>query len=265
MPFRPAMPFVIRPRVYSNAAHSYLSSVQFDGGFVTDARKVIVDDLIVHLGTVGLWEKIDRLWIFASENSQSALRDIVSASAAAVVSAPTFTADRGYTGNGTTSYVNSQYTPSTNGVKYTQDSAHICAWSLTAGAGGSNSNRAIGNIVGGTNRSVLIPRNASDQVQILMNGITSDVAVNTSTDGFFIVNRSASGATQVYRNGSSILSGTSTSTGLPTQAITADQDAATNLGTLQIAALGAGGSLSATDAVNYYDAMQPFLRAVGAV
>ena len=51
--------------------------------------------------TDGVWAKLDQIWIFAAENAKSALIDLKGLATATSTGgiAPSFTADRGYTGN----------------------------------------------------------------------------------------------------------------------------------------------------------------------
>ena len=49
---------------------------------------------------------------------------------ASLVNSPTFTTDRGFTGNGSTSYLDSGYNVSTGGGVYAQDSAHMGVYVL---------------------------------------------------------------------------------------------------------------------------------------
>src|SRR5262245_26962066 len=95
----------------------WVNAVVGDGGRVSSGRQTIVDALIKLLKSGSVWSNLDRLWLFAAENSQSALRDIKSFSAATANGSPTFTTDRGYTGTNASStvYINSNFNPSTAG------------------------------------------------------------------------------------------------------------------------------------------------------
>lgn len=102
----------------------------------TDPRLALIETLIVTLKTAGVWTVFDRLWLFAAQNSTQALTDLVTRSVATAVNTPTFTADRGVTGNGSTSYINTNYDPTVNGVNFTQNAGHIAHYTNLAGAGG---------------------------------------------------------------------------------------------------------------------------------
>ena len=77
------------------------------------SRIAAIDLLITTLKAASIWSKLDVLQVYAAADQQAALLNWVSTSFnASVVNAPTFTADRGFNGNGTTSYVNTGFKPS---------------------------------------------------------------------------------------------------------------------------------------------------------
>lgn len=63
----------------------------------------------------GSWALTDDLWIFAAENSQSALTSLKQLRLATAINAPTFTPDRNYAFNGTTQTIDTGFIPSANG------------------------------------------------------------------------------------------------------------------------------------------------------
>jgi hypothetical protein len=70
--------------------------------------------LITAYKAAGVWTKLDREWLYASENATQASVDIVALSTHTLGGlAPTFTANRGYTTGGG-SYIDTNYTPGTN-------------------------------------------------------------------------------------------------------------------------------------------------------
>jgi hypothetical protein len=246
---------------YDPAAYTWATAVIGDGGTVSNGRKFLVSNLIKGLKTDGVWTKLDRLWLFAAENSQSALRDLVAASAATATSSPTFTTDRGYTGNGSSSYINSNFTPSTAGGLYAQDSACCGAWcSILSGTGN--------NLFGASNGTFLgIYDTSTDWIgQINSSGNTSGFTRSTglitltrtgpgSTDGGIFLNGTNKGGIS-NRNGT-ILSNSIAflaynSTGTPIQFSSA-----------QIAAGVIGGGLSDANVANFYARLRTYMTAVG--
>lgn len=101
-------------------------------------RQILINNFVSALIAADIWNSLDRLWVMAAVNEQSAQLDWKSPAtvgrALLPINAPVFQTDRGYTGNGTTSTISTLYTPSVDGVTYTQDDASFWVWSRTAGA-----------------------------------------------------------------------------------------------------------------------------------
>jgi len=95
-----------------------------------DTRKGLIDDLIVALKAAGVWTKFDAFYVLAAHDAQTAKLNWKSASFDAIaVNSPTFTVDRGYAGNGTTSYLSTGFNPTTApSPQFVQNSAHIGVW-----------------------------------------------------------------------------------------------------------------------------------------
>src|SRR5215813_10721680 len=111
-----------------SATSAWINAVVLNGGSVSRQRAMLVDDLIVGLKADGIWTKLDRLWLFAAENAKTALTDLVGLTLATAVSSPTFTIDKGYAGNGTSSYIDTGFNTSTSGVNFTLNTSHLAVW-----------------------------------------------------------------------------------------------------------------------------------------
>lgn len=109
----------------------YFDAVTANGGSLTTNEKTYINTFITALGTD--FAEFDRLWIHGLANSIAARTSLANPTSTMItaVNSPTFTASQGYTGNGTNSYLNTNYNPVTNGVKYTLDSASIYVYSRT--------------------------------------------------------------------------------------------------------------------------------------
>ena len=145
----------------------------------------------------GVWVKLDALWVFAQTTSAGALKNWVTPGThdCSLVNAPAFTALEGFAGNGTTSYINSNFSPSVDGVNYTQNSASYGLYSRTdanisktdmgcEGAGGDNYIRA--RLSGNINWRV-------------NSGATSTQAIADSL-GMYIASRPDSANQNLYKN-----------------------------------------------------------------
>lgn len=93
------------------------------------SQKALQNQLVVDLKTAGVWSKLDTFAVFATDGSSDfALIDWINLSQYTAVNSPTFTSNQGFTGNGTSSYINTNYNPNTNNVNLTINSASIGFW-----------------------------------------------------------------------------------------------------------------------------------------
>jgi len=247
---------------------SWVDAVVTNGGTVSEGRQIIVTNFVAGLKAAGIWTKIDSLWLYAAENTQSALTDL-KAHLLSTVSAtsPTFTTDRGYTGNGTSSYINTNFDPTAVGGNYVLDSACLGFWDIT-----TSSNSA--GVVLGSNYfghlSDVTLRYTDGQTYVRVNSATGTLTLAYAGAGLYVGNRSATSASQLYRNGSSIDTDTGASTVMPVSkfyVLARDTDSGTpgptNYSTDQIAAVLFGGSLNSTEQTDLYNLHRTYMTAVG--
>jgi peptidoglycan/xylan/chitin deacetylase (PgdA/CDA1 family) len=91
----------------------------------TATRKVLINDCITDLKAVGLWQKLDALWVTHSHAVGSAKLNWINTShnlTQGGAGALLFKTDTGFVSDGT-AYLRTNYNPTSNGVKYYQDSA----------------------------------------------------------------------------------------------------------------------------------------------
>jgi hypothetical protein len=225
--------------------------------------------LIAGLTADGIFAKLDRLWIFAQATEALALVDLVASATATAVNSPTFTANRGYAGNGSTSYVDSNYNPSTQGTHFQLNSASLSIWSNTSR--GPNSVVVATGAYDGTSIADLWLYGDSGGTTGVLLRLNRDTAgltkLNSTSQGFFTTNRSTSTASQAYYNGASLGSDATVSTAVPnnTMFICARHDvgAGSQFSTDQICCAAIGGSLSSTDVLNFYNRLRTYMTAVG--
>lgn len=113
----------------------------------TTTRKDEINTLIVGLKTAGIWSKMDAMYVLAAADEQAALLNwVADTNNATAENSPSFVADSGFAGNGSTSFINTNYNPSTDGVHYEQNSASFGYLCLSDGVSNVVSN---GVVVGG--------------------------------------------------------------------------------------------------------------------
>lgn len=180
-------------------------------------QQTLQNQLLVDLKNAGIWNKLDSFRVYATNGSSSyALIDWKRLVLCTAVNSPTFTTNVGYKGDGTSSYIDSNFTPSTNGVNYTLNSASIFAYVSSVRTSGQI--QAYQGLFFGTSWILLSASTASlgESYVNSMSGVNN----GSSGIGFQIVNRTNSTTQNVYYQGN--LQGTNSSSAsisLPTGSI----------------------------------------------
>jgi len=145
----------------SNAGETLLSGPGFDSDYqaVLDfatsegdtlpsaSQQILQNNVVLSLKDKGLWNKKDVFGLFATNgNVDFALicwKRLIKMDA---INSPFFSANSGFTGNGTSSYIDTKFKPLDDGVQYTQNNAGLSA-NVASGSGYvvGNSSGASGN------------------------------------------------------------------------------------------------------------------------
>lgn len=229
----------------------------------TYAREVLMNNLVNSLIVGGVWRKLDALYILAAADSQAAKLNWLSTSFNATeVNAPTFTADRGFAGNGSTSYLNTNLTPSTAGGKATLNSASLGVW-INNDPGPANSNEIGANDA--TGKSVIWAYRLADTFALAsMNANATNGAVVATALGFTGVSRTASNVLATRRNKTSLATSSDASVNLPTLSLTIlALSGSFNFSSRRVAVAWYGAGLTTTESDAFYDALNTYLTAIG--
>jgi hypothetical protein len=237
------------------------------------ARQTLINNLIVSLKNTSVWAALDVLHVYAAADSQAALLNWKTAAAdGTLVNAPSFSADRGFTGNGTTSYINTNFNPVTfSGVQYAQDSCHMGVWSRTDAV---NAGIDIGmRTSASTFQSLMQIRISGDNYTLRpnVNASPSSVAGATASSGNIVLRRNAASgatATTVFRNGSSVASQNSTSAAPASLSFFVGavntNGTASSFSAREYAAAHLGANLTDQNISDLYSALNTYMTAVGA-
>lgn len=235
------------------------------GGTVSPGRMAGINALIGSLKKNNIWGLLDRLWIFAGENEQQSLIDLVTASIATPVGSPTFTANRGYQGSGT-GYINSGYNPST-GPNFTLNSGSIFVYENTSRSGANMQSGAFD----GTNGVIVAPSDtgAIGRTRINMTNATDAGGTVPGNTGLSTGSRTSSTAVAFYHDGTQVGSTlTTASTTIPDFNLffgavnNAGAPAAFDIARIAVGGAGAGLSAENVSALNAI--VVTYLTAVGA-
>lgn len=229
----------------------------------TPARQAQINTLITALKAGGVWTKLDTLYLIAAHDAQAArlnwkgnaTYDITA------VSAPTFTTDRGYAGNGTSSYLDTNWAFSA-GVNFTQDDASFGIWSRTIGQSAVN---VAGS--GTANEDTIVGRSGADTSGHRINCATNTSgAASTDGTGLWHAERTAATVHQLYRNGAANgAAGSQTSIARSSANFNLGRINTSAFAVTQFAAAFTGASFTAPQRAALYSALSTYLTAIGAV
>lgn len=266
---RPALANIITARVPEADTLIDTMTVRPQGN-----RAFLISDTIRRLKAADIWAKLDVLWMLAAHDAQAARLNWKTPASFALtaVNSPTFTADRGYAGNGTTSYLNTGWNPSTNGVQHQLDNACYGAI-VNAGTDADSGAVSIGGLDGVGNGSQMRPRNNSPTPGTIsgrLNQTTTTEFSGSSTTirGTTLFDRSASTLVTAYRNG--LANGTLATVSSSRPNVSLWIGAASNNGAFssgsdfRVSMALAGGSLTSAQHATLYSITQSHLAALGA-
>lgn len=174
----------------------------------SSGQQVKGNQLVASLKLAGIWTGLDVFYVFAIDgDSDAATVNWKSPSnfQCSKVSAPTFTSNQGYSGNGTSSYLNTGFAPSA-GTELTQNDCSFGGYINTTSA----SNTAIefgsyhtANVQSFYTQTMTLSGNASYRI----NQSSTTSLTNSGSLGFFHYKRTASNTTALYKDGSSLGTG----------------------------------------------------------
>jgi len=229
----------------------------------TNAYTALIDGLVAD----GVWAKLDVLHVFATQNSTTALLNLVSSSYTAdAIGSPTFTADRGFTGSegSTTVYVRPNFIPSSApSPKFIRDSAHISTWNVTNATSGG---MPMG-VFDASKTGMHVKYSDGNTYFYINGGNSTPGTAMANASGHLIANRSSGTAVQGYKNGASIVTFSDASgavAGYHMIYLAANQFGNPTLGSShQLAMCSIGSSLNSTEATAFYNRLRTYMTAVG--
>jgi hypothetical protein len=250
---------------YEAEANTLFAFVDTNGGTWDNTKKGHVNTLIAALKTASVWSKFDRLGVYTESVSDVALLDWKDPTATYNdATGCFFSATGGMTTDGmVTSGLQLDYNPTTAGGNFTQNSASMGIWLKTAA---STTGPGIG---GGTAWANI--EDASNRIGFRMNdGTTSVSATNSNTDGtgFFVLVRPDASNKYSYKNGNT------TPVGSHAVASTALANSLMHVGTnnlstppysSQILMSFFGGALTSGEQQSFYNALNTYFTAIGAL
>lgn len=140
------------------------AAVIANGGSVSLARRIIVDQFIFDEKAAGIWALTDDYWLFWGENAPQALTSLKQRRLATAVNSPVHTVDRDYTFDGLTNYIDLGFKPLSNSIVAAYPNVGL---GIYARANNTGTGTAIG-VSDGTNVLYGLSRNgASGQARLV--------------------------------------------------------------------------------------------------
>ena len=212
-------------------------------------QQTLQNDLLVALKAAGVWSKLDTFANFATDgDSDFALIDWIRLTNYTAINSPTFTTNQGFTGNGTSSYIDTNFTPDLDGINYTLNNACILSWLYTNNAG----------VIVGTNSGQ--PRIFSLLGSFFrLNSSNIGFNVDFTSTGLMIGNKTASNTHSWYNNTTNY-SGSGGGDTASSESLWIARNS-TSYSSNKISFIGAGGSLDSEN-TNLYNALNTYLTSL---
>lgn len=187
-------------------ALAWQAAVVTNGGTVSAARLQIVQNFIAAEMSAGTWALTDDYWPLWGENVPQALTSLKQRRLAVSVSAPSFTADRGYTFDGVASYINSGFIPSTHAVAMTNGNGRLAIYDRL---NTTSTNVAAGCQAGSTVSIYMTPRSGTTARSRMLEAdlITPTLPVADSR-GYMAISRAGTATVKTYKTGAPLADGT---------------------------------------------------------
>lgn len=176
-------------RAFDADTLAWEAAVITNGGTVSLARRIIVDQFIFDEKASGAWALSEDYWGLWGENEPQALTSLKQRRLATALNTPTFVADRHYLFDGLSNYISTGFIPSTHATVMTATSVHLEVYERTDLSVNSTS---VGLSSTGGRIISMRPRSTT----------SAFVSANSTTATFTLPSSSSLGLTQGGRNGS---------------------------------------------------------------
>lgn len=176
----------------------------------TTARKNLINDRIIAGKASTWWAKLDAIWVHAAHAPEAARLNWLGDRFNCIpINNPTFTVDRGYMGNGSSSYLDTQFNPyveASKGSKYQRLSASL-------GIRSNTDNSSLGSLAGfwdGAKGTTLNPRRTSTwEARVNQASLRTIANPEGSSIGMFVIGRRSATEMFMAKNGTVSVTNTS--------------------------------------------------------
>lgn len=171
-------------------------------------------------GGASVWDRMDVFYVLANRTLANTYVNWVNPGSFDITdpssTAPTFAAYEGFTGDGSSDWLSTNYNPYSDYTNYSLNSATVGVYCRTASISGNYV--AVGGRSSATAITRLYLRNASNEMASYLNDDSPASYANATSQGLAIISRTASNYSAIYMNGTPLASGlTSSSNEIPNQ------------------------------------------------
>lgn len=248
VPLPPAPPPVVPPPSLDPGLAPLLACM---GSTPSSGRQILINNLLVSLRAAGFFTKLDILYVLAAEASDQSLCNWIDPTKFhATNNTASFTIDRGWA-NGN---VFTNWTPSTQAVNYTLNSASGFVWSTI---NFNSVTQLLPN--GGLTLNAGTTGNVNESIND--GGFFTPLANPSQSNGLFVIRRPSSSTVDLFNNTTNYASRSdpnAVSTSIPNVNILFNSDATRN-----ISMMGAGANLTNTDIAALHDTFVTYFTAIG--
>jgi hypothetical protein len=243
-------------------AQAFFDRVTTAGGTLSTTEKTATNQLVLDMKSAGIWSSMKAVYPMVGASAAACAQNLKSSSFTSTFSSGWTFASTGVTPNGTSSYMNSNFVASTNGLSY--DNNHLSFYSRTSAQSGAIQfyEMGSGNSAGSDNLSLFIRRNTDlagyDSGDFATNRATFS---NTNGQGFYC-GTAPTTTSKYFKNGTSQVSKSLSVKSVSNLNIYIgafnENNATTYYSPRECAFASMGLGLTDTQASNFYTAVQAF-------
>ena len=216
------------------------------------ARQSVINELVVGLKNAGVWAKLDMLYVHAAHDEQAGRVEWIARSVATRVASATFTTDVGFTGNGSSMYLDSGLNLNAL-TNYTQNNAHLGVWQNS-----TNATFVANGSISSFNVFIVGRNNTTGQQEARVNSSTVAGRAIASGVGHHVACKTTSSNIRLFVNGGSPNNNTVTTAAIPSGNFAMLRNNTIYSGE-QIRISHVGASLSDTEVSNLYSALNNYI------
>jgi hypothetical protein len=236
-------------------ALAFFARVTAAGGTLSATEQSATNKLVLDLKANSLWTPMKAIYPMVGASAAACAQNLKSSSFTGTFTSGWTFASTGATPNGTSAYMDTGLAPSSI---LTQNSSHISIYHNQATAGGISIGSSNNSFANGIYISPRFP--GLNTAFIRVNDSSGVSAATSNASGFWIATRTATSTIKVFKQNTTFISGSTTSSGLTTRNIYlgAGNVQVTEFSPLQIAFASIGDGLTDANAGTFFTAVQAF-------